>query len=107
MSSQIDEVWENMMDGFSGYWADEYATPDNGRVEWYKDENFSQPNPQPFKVLCEGEWYEVTPQGLVNAYLELKRDGWTHCNDDSIDDSDSCTGDAILQYAVFGDLVYG
>lgn len=101
------EVWENMMGGHSGYWADNFETLDSGIIKWYKDDNYEQPNPQDFKVLADGEWHEVTVKALAEAYVNMKLDGWTHCNGCSVDDNDSCTGDALLQYAAFGELVYG
>ena len=103
----INAVWENMMGGHSGYWADEFRTLNHGRVEWYKDDNYEHPNPQDIQVLADGEWHTVTVRSLAEAYVKLKQDGWTHCNGDSIDDEDACTGDALLQMAAFDDFVYG
>lgn len=103
----VNEVWGNMMGGYSGYWADEFRTLKHGRVEWYKDDDYAEPNPQDFEVLADGEWYKVTVRSLAEAYVKLKQDGWTHCNSDSIDDEDACTGDALLQMAAFDDFVYG
>ena len=103
----VNDVWENMMGGHSGYWADNFETLSNGRVDWYRDEHYSQPNPQAFKVMAEGEWHQVSVRSLAEAYVKLKQDGWTHCGGDDIDDNDSCTGDAILQMAAFGEIVYG
>jgi hypothetical protein len=103
----IGELWGNMMGGHSGYWADNFETLDSGIVQWYLEDEEFTPNPQDFKVFADGEWYEVTVEKLARAYVRLKLDGWTHCGGDSVDEQDSCTGDAILQVAAFGDFVYG
>lgn len=103
----IKEVWENMMGGHSGYWADNFETLDSGIVRWYLDEDYENPNVQDFKVLAEDKWHTVTVQALAEAYVKLKQDSWTHCRGCSIDENDACTGDAILQVATFGELIYG
>lgn len=102
-----DVLWGNMMGGHSGYWADNFETLDSGIIKWYKDDNYEQPNPQDFKVLADGEWHEVTIEKLARAYVRLKLDGWNHCGHYGIEDEDSCTGDALLQIAAFGEFVYG
>lgn len=43
---------------------------------------------------------------IANAYSSLMSTGYTHCGGCSLDDADSCTADAVLQVAVFGELVY-
>jgi hypothetical protein len=103
----MKEVWENVVGGHSGYWANSFRNLTGGGVQWYRDEHYAEPNPQTFKVHADDEWHIVTPEALVNAYNELKRDGWEHCDGCDIDEEDGCTGDAILQWAIFGDLVYG
>lgn len=103
----INEVWENMVGGHSGYWAEEFRTVNGGKVHFYRDENYAEPNPHDIKVLADDEWYTVTVRSLAEAYVKLKQEGWTHCNGCPVDDEDACTGDALLQYAAFGELVYG
>mgnify|MGYP000078869488 FL=1 len=103
----VNDVWEKMMGGSSGYWADNFETLDSGIVRWYLDDDEYTPNPQDFKVLAEDVWHTVTVLSLAEAYVKLKQDGWTHCRGCGIDDGDACVGDAILQVAAFGELVYG
>lgn len=103
----VDQVWENMVGGHSGYWADSYRTLDNKLIEFYKNGNYDEPNPQDFKILADGKWYTITMSDLCEAYVKLKSNGWTHCGGESVDDEDACTGDAILQVAAFGEFVYG
>lgn len=109
----IDQVWGNLVGGHSGYWASSFKSIGGSAVQWYKDENYSVPNVQDFKVSVwephDGEtvWYTVTVGALANAYASLKRDGWRHCDHYDIDEEDACTGDALLQMAAFGELIYG
>jgi hypothetical protein len=103
----VNEVWGNMVGGHSGYWADEFRTLKNGRVDFYKDEHYAEPNPQDMEVLADGEWHLVTVRSLAEAYVKLKQDGWRHCSHYDIDEEDACTGDALLQMAAFGEFVYG
>ncbi len=114
----VDELWENVVGGESGYWASRYTDLDGGKLNWYNEVGTPvgrefRPNPQPFRV-CEydeatGEktWHTVAVTELAEAYLKLKHDGWTHCGGCPVDDTDACTGDAILQNAVFGEFIYG
>ena len=102
----INDLWEKIIGGDTGYWAYNFNTLDGGKVNWYVGEDFT-PNPQDFRVLADGVWHTVTLESLAKAYVKLKQDSWTHCRGCSIDDSDSCVGDAILQIAAFGEFVYG
>lgn len=103
----VNDVWQKMMGGSSGYWADNFETLDSGIIKWYKDDEYTQPNPQDFKVLADGVWHTVTVRSLAEAYVKLKQDSWTHCGGYSVEDNDACVGDAILQVAAFGEFVYG
>jgi hypothetical protein len=49
----------------------------------------------------------VTITDLANACSKLETQGWTHCGGEGLSDPDACTSDAVLQVAVFGELVYG
>ena len=102
----VNDVWEKVVGGSSGYWADDFKRLDGTIVNWYVGKEFT-PNPQDFMVLAEDVWHTVTVQSLAEAYVKLKQDSWTHCRGCSIEDSDACVGDAILQVAAFGELVYG
>lgn len=103
----INAVWENMVGGHSGYWAEQFCNAHGGKLRFYKDEKYEEPNPQDFSVYADDQWHKVTLRSLAEAYVRMKQEGWTHCNGCSVDDEDACTGDALLQYAAFGELVYG
>jgi hypothetical protein len=50
----------------------------------------------------------ITIDDIVDAIHSLSLDGWSHCGtQDLVTDSDYCTSDAILQQAVYGDIIYG
>lgn len=49
----------------------------------------------------------ITIKEIVNAYSALVAKGYTHCNGHTLDSADACTGDAILQTAMYGEIVYG
>jgi hypothetical protein len=108
----MDSVWKNMLGGHSGYWANEFMTADHNPLHFYKPDSF-EPDPQDFRVAEFDEvtgtqtWHYVSLRQLAEGYLKLKHEGWTHCKGHSLDDEDACTGDAILQYAVFGGFIYG
>jgi len=50
---------------------------------------------------------ELTVVDLANAWSALTESGWHHCGNNTLDDPDACTSDAVLQQAVFGELIYG
>lgn len=49
----------------------------------------------------------ITVIDLANAWSDLTTRGFTHCHGLPLDSADACTSDAILQQAVYGDIVYG
>jgi hypothetical protein len=105
-------VWGSDGNGFS-YWVGKARALDGGDLHYYLNtsaESFSDwvLNPQDFRLWNdEGSEYVVTLYGLCKAYADLRAEGWTHCGGSLLDDNDACTEDAILQYAVFGEMVYG
>ena len=48
----------------------------------------------------------ITVQDLADAMSALTEGGFTHCGGHPLDSTDECTGDVILQQAVYGDIVY-
>ena len=49
----------------------------------------------------------LTVEDVVNAYAKLAQQRYTHCGGCALDDPDACTSDAVLQHAVYGDIIYG
>ena len=52
----------------------------------------------------------ITTDKIFNAFAQLVIDKETHCGNYSLadlDDSDSCFADYVLQYALFGKLIFG
>lgn len=52
----------------------------------------------------EGEYYRITKDSLENGFLLNLQN---RPEDGSLEDGDAETGDCILQYAIFGDIIYG
>ena len=50
---------------------------------------------------------ELTVVDLANAWSNLTTSGWVHCGEESLDEPDACSTDAVLQQALFGELIYG
>jgi hypothetical protein len=95
-----DDVWSNDGQGFA-YWV--------GEVRDVAGEPINLIVPQGFKVydFGDGIWHEVTLEKLCEAWLEVHKQGLTHCGGYALSESDACTEDYYMQFAVFGELVYG
>jgi hypothetical protein len=115
MNDVWEKIWGSDGTGFV-YWCDMVRDTDGGdfdawnitRSEDGKFSNFD-PNPHDFKVHDRetDEWHEVTLSQLAYAWVNMKQDGVTHCGGYSLDDDDACVGDLVLQYTIFGEIVYG
>lgn len=106
-----EAVWGSDGQGFA-YWAIRFRSADGGDLHYYlntdKEVQHWTPNPQDFLLWTEeGEKHRVSLYALCKAYADMKAEGWTHCGGAIMQDHDSCVEDAILQRAVFGDMVYG
>lgn len=113
MEIDIDEVWSSFWcsDGAGvSYWASKIRKPDGEGISMWVEKNGElAPNPQDFKVydMEQQNWHTVTLQQLALGYATAKAKGATHCGGCSLDDSDACVEDIILQYAIFGEMIYG
>ena len=110
----LGEVWENITGEFFGdcFWVDDALfhnvdkTKENPK--WSKDAW----NPE-YKVTISFDEYDgkseatLTAHDFAQAYAKLTFDGWRHCGTCSIDDPDACVVDAVVQHAVFGEVVFG
>ena len=111
-STTVGDLWEAVF-GSDGagmtYWAPKIRKPNGQGIKlWTKD---WEPNPQDFKVWDaeENKWHLVTVEGLRIGYEKALAKGQTHCFGHALDieDADACFGDMVIQYAIFGELVYG
>ena len=110
----IKDVWE-MMWGCDGagvaYWVSKVRAMDEGPFKpWVLDDAGQlQPNPHNFIVYTEedDDWHVITLEKIAKGYAQARAEGVTHCSGCSIDDADACVEDIILQYAAFGEMVYG
>lgn len=114
---QVDErdvwerVWGNDGQGFS-YWLGKARALDGGDLDYYLNRDAPVDewvlNPQDFRLWTDdGDEHIVTLYALCKAFADLQAEGWTHCGNYPLSEHDSCVEDAIVQYAVFGELVYG
>lgn len=117
-----EDVWGNDGQGFA-YWVNAVRDVIDGKRAdsfnaWKRDENGKIaedsdgdwiPDPKPFAVYDgeQDEWHTVTVQGLCEAWLKARQSGLTHCGGYGLDDPDACVEDYYLQYAVFGEVIYG
>ena len=115
----IMDLWEAIWgsDG-SGvtYWCQKVRDADKNSIDlWVNDDKDSLVgNPQDFMLQSydEGEdeltWHTITLQHLAESYAKALSNGETHCGVSlSFDDADACFGDIVLQYACFGEMIYG
>ena len=107
----LDDLWETLWctEGHgSVYWCDAVRDTDGSDFKmWTLTGDNYLPNPHDFKVLADDKWHEVTLSALAYAWVNMKQDGVTHCGGYSVDEVDDCVADMLLQYATFGELVYG
>lgn len=106
------DVWEAMWgsEGSGSQWASKIRKPDGSDISLWDNE--FKPMPQPFKVydIEEEKWHQVTLEDIAEAYRIADKEHLTHCGRyvvTNFDDPDECTGDILLQLAVFGELTYG
>lgn len=86
-------------------WEAEEWTPDHKVALIYYDENSE----------ATRKW--LTAEDFAKARVELFKDKWTHCGHYGISlergefgftsDDDACVNDAIVQTALFGEIIYG
>lgn len=50
---------------------------------------------------------DLSVKQVLEAYAKLLSERYTHCGNCALDDPDACTSDAVLQYAVYGEFIYG
>jgi hypothetical protein len=117
-----EDVWGNDGNGFA-YWCsavrdsvdgvrgdsfNAWKRDANGKIAEDEKGNWI-PDPKEFSVLDgeDGVWHVVTVEALVNGWLKARNSGLTHCGGYSLDDPDACVEDYYMQYAAFGDLIFG
>lgn len=97
------------------YWCPKIRNAEGKSIDlWLKGEREFDlvPNPQDFRVYdsYEEKWHLVTLDHLADAYRKALEDKLHHCGTCEVadlDDADACTGDILIQLAVFGEVVYG
>lgn len=113
VSVSYNELWEAVWgsDGMGmTYWSSKIRKPDGSNIDLWNDD--WTPNPQDFKVYddYEEKWHTVTLADLAKGYEIALTQNLTHCGTSSVadlEDADACTGDVIIQLAIFGEVTYG
>lgn len=107
-----ESVWGSDGAGLT-YWANKVRTANGDDIDfWKKDaKGHFVANVQPFKIhnYLEGKWYHLNINDLARGYKKAREAHQTHCGHFSIniEDADACFGDMVIQYAIYGELVYG
>lgn len=92
----LDHSWLHHIKYITGNWNK------HGLVELTID------NPAPeFNEETVHTTKQLKVEDLADAYSKLMNNDYKHCGGCELDDPDACTADAILQTAVYGELVYG
>ena len=112
----VGALWEAIF-GSDGagqvHWSSEIRNAEGQDIDlWITNaEGDSIGNPQDFKVYEDEEdkWHTVTLEDLRVGFEKALNEGTTHCSGHPLDieDNDACFGDIVVQYAVFGELIYG
>ena len=111
----VGELWGAVF-GSDGagmvYWSPKIRKINGHGIDlWKMVDGELQPSPQNFKVWdsIEEKWHPVTLENLRSGYEKALTAVQSHCGGYPLDieDSDACFGDIVIQYAIFGKLVYG
>lgn len=108
-----EAIWGSDGTGIT-YWCSTLRKPNGQGIDlWTRDaENNLVGNPQNFKLyeFEEEKWHTVTLEDLANGYRLAVKNHAHHCGSYPVADleqADACTGDVILQYAIWGEVIYG
>lgn len=113
----VGELWEAIW-GCDGagmvYWCNKIRKPNGHDIHLWKYEGSDLiPNPQDVKIYDTTEvkpkTYVVTVEDMRRGYELALQQGQQHCGGHAldIDDYDGCFGDIVIQYAIWGKLIYG
>jgi len=112
----VGELWEAVF-GSDGagmvHWSNEIRNENGLDIDlWIDlDNGESVTNPQNFRVYEDEEekWHDVSLEQLRIGFEKAMIENATHCGGHTLDleDNDACFGDIVIQYAVFGELIYG
>jgi hypothetical protein len=115
----MSELWEAVW-GSDGagiiYWCEMIRDANKGSIDLWVNNEAGElvGNPQDFMLQSydesDGEvtWHSITLRQLADAYGKALSAGETHCGESlSMADADACFGDIVLQYACFGEMLYG
>jgi hypothetical protein len=112
----VGELWEAVF-GSDGagmvHWSSQIRNENGQDIDLWIDleSGESVTNPQNFRVYEDEEekWHDVSLEQLRMGFEKAMIDNATHCGGYplKLDDYDACFGDTVIQYAVFGEMIYG
>ncbi len=111
----VEQLWDAVF-GCDGtgivYWSPKIRKQNGHGIDlWVMKDGEIKANPQNFKVwdIYENKWHFLSVEDLRKGYEKALTAGQTHCGNYPLDheDYDACFADIVIQYGIFGDLVYG
>ena len=105
----IDDIMVNALGGGITYWCDSCEVIGEYLGEYASDQ-ISRGGKLRLYDIEEGDVYTLTLDKFLNGVrLWYVNGGSTRCTNMRIDvlEMDGCDADAIVQYALFGEIVYG
>ena len=105
------DLWSAVWGSETTSWFTSVRQADGKGIDLWTKPDF-EPNPQDFRLYDaeQDEWHSVTLADLARGYQLAYEQQTTHCGNclvADLDDPDACSGDYILQLAIFGELIYG
>ena len=105
------DLWSAVWGSETTSWFTSVRKADGKGIDLWTKPDF-EPNPQDFRLYDaeQDEWHLVTLADLARGYQLAYEQQITHCGSclvADLDDPDACSGDYILQLAIFGELIYG
>lgn len=98
--------------GGSTYWANQVRSTKNKDGVYEMPLKLYDGEPRDFQIhdFEEGKWHTVTLDDLAEGYQIAVTQNLTHCGHHRVADlenGDACSGDLLLQLAIFKEIVYG
>lgn len=122
VSIDLARIWEDIVGDYfseSSYWLPAVRIKAKGH-SWKKEEWHPDNKVAFIYENHEGEGYLhkwLKAEDFARARVELHKQGWAHCGGYGIEvkqneygfegEDDACTNDAIVQQALFGEIIYG
>ena len=104
----IDDIMATALEGGITYWCDKCVVEGEYLGEYASDQISRGGTLRLHEI--DGDWHVLTPDNFVKAlkrYVEKNSDLAIYENELDTGNIDADAADCIIQYALFGDIVYG